>query len=176
MSIIRLPVLQSCIFIEGDIEKWSLVLLYFVDRCLHCFFWQLCCLLYFDIQCLIGPSVSSNSSLSTFHCSCIASFRNKYHQVISIFNGFYGLLSNENRIYMCIFSLVKYQFSTKRVFGDPNIAETLESMTKALYLSKLSDYWHCIFINWFIWHLCITFYNHMCFSLTFHMFFAGCEF
>ena len=34
----------------------------FVDRCLSFFFWPLCCLFFFDIQILITPLVSSNSS------------------------------------------------------------------------------------------------------------------
>ena len=42
--------------------------------------------------------------------------------------------------YIYLFSLVKYQFSTKRVFGDPNIVDMLESMNEALSLSKLNDY------------------------------------
>jgi len=42
--------------------------------------------------------------------------------------------------YICLFSLVKYQFSTKRVFGDLNIAEMLESTLEVLSLSKLNDY------------------------------------
>ena len=33
---------------------------------------------------------------------------------------------------MFIFTSVIYQFSTKRVFGDPNIAEMLENMIEAL--------------------------------------------
>jgi hypothetical protein len=33
---------------------------------------------------------------------------------------------------MFIFTSVIYHFSTKRVFGDPNIAEMLESMIEAL--------------------------------------------
>ena len=34
----------------------------FVDRCLSFFFWPLCCMFFFDIQILITPLVSSNSS------------------------------------------------------------------------------------------------------------------
>ena len=34
----------------------------FVDRCLYFFFWPLCCLFFLDIQILIAPLVSSNSS------------------------------------------------------------------------------------------------------------------
>ena len=34
----------------------------FVDSCLYFFFWPLCCLFFFDIQILITPLVSSNSS------------------------------------------------------------------------------------------------------------------
>ena len=37
----------------------------FVDRCLS--FWPLCCLFYFDMQFLIAPLVSSNSSYSKMH-------------------------------------------------------------------------------------------------------------
>jgi hypothetical protein len=37
---------------------------------------------------------------------------------------------------MFIFTSVIYQFSTKRVFGDPNIAEMLESMIEALKKEK----------------------------------------
>jgi len=37
----------------------------FVDRCLSFFFWPLCCLFFFDIQILITPLLSSNSSMST---------------------------------------------------------------------------------------------------------------
>jgi hypothetical protein len=34
----------------------------FVDRCLSFVFWPLCCLFFFDVQILITPLVSSNSS------------------------------------------------------------------------------------------------------------------
>ena len=39
----------------------------FIDCCLSFFFWPLCCLFFFDIQILITPLVSSNSSLNSNH-------------------------------------------------------------------------------------------------------------
>ena len=39
----------------------------FVDRCLSFFFWQLCCLFFFDLQILITSLVSLNSSYDTFY-------------------------------------------------------------------------------------------------------------
>ena len=38
------------------------VMCMFVDRCLSFVFWPLCCLFFFDVQILITPLVSSNSS------------------------------------------------------------------------------------------------------------------
>jgi hypothetical protein len=58
----------------------------FVDRCLsflYFFFWSLCCLFFFDLQILITPLVSSNSSCNAncFHEKKFIRFIFKYLQV-----------------------------------------------------------------------------------------------
>jgi len=51
-----------CVVFSGVRVTRSLVLcVCFVDRGLYFFFWPFCCL-FFDIQILIAPLVSSNSS------------------------------------------------------------------------------------------------------------------
>ena len=49
------------VFSEVRVTRFLVLCVCFVDRCLHFFFWLLCCL-FFDIRILITPLVSSNSS------------------------------------------------------------------------------------------------------------------
>jgi hypothetical protein len=42
----------------------------FIDRCLHFFFWPLCCLFFFDIRIVITTLGSSNSSYKTEYTRC----------------------------------------------------------------------------------------------------------
>ena len=64
-------------------------------RSLFIFFWPLCCLFFFDIQILINPLVSSNSSINMFSSSL-------YHVVILTFFVYMSELSMDYQLYMII--------------------------------------------------------------------------
>jgi hypothetical protein len=59
----------------------------FLDRCLHFFFWPLCCL-FFDIRILITPLVSSNSSYN-YIGDVIMFDDNRQKQSVSVMKGKY---------------------------------------------------------------------------------------
>jgi hypothetical protein len=111
----------------------------FVNRCLFFFFWPLCCLSFFDIQILITPLVSSNSSCPfvLFLLLIVLSVLLRYTDADCV-DYCFTIISYDGLVYYLIF---KWWLTPSTLFNENNIIHMTNSVSRRLNITA----WNIIF-------------------------------